>query len=56
MTQLDALRPMEYALSLIMESGADEREAVQAFNVMGGYIMGFVMMEPGPIAGPARWT
>ena len=47
MTQLDALRPMEYALSLIMESGADEREAVQVFNVMGGYIMGFVMMETG---------
>ena len=47
MTQLDALRPMEYALSLIMESGADEREAVKAFNVMGGYIMGFVMMETG---------
>jgi AcrR family transcriptional regulator len=47
MTELSALRPMEYALSLIMESGADEREAVQVFNVMGGYIMGFVMMETG---------
>ncbi len=44
---VSALRPMEYALSLIMESGADEREAVQVFNVMGGYIMGFVMMETG---------
>ncbi|MEO8291871.1 MAG: TetR/AcrR family transcriptional regulator C-terminal domain-containing protein [Actinomycetota bacterium] len=47
MTDVNALRPMEYALSLIMESGADEREAVQFFNVMGGYIMGFVMMETG---------
>ena len=47
MTDVSALRPMEYALSLIMESGADEREAVQVFNVMGGYIMGFVMMETG---------
>lgn len=47
MTDVDALRPMEYALSLIMESGADEREAVQVFNVMGGFIMGFVMMETG---------
>ena len=47
MTDVDALRPMEYALSLIMESGADEREAVQVFNVLGGYIMGFVMMETG---------
>jgi AcrR family transcriptional regulator len=47
MTEVDSLRPMEYALSLIMESGADEREAVQVFNVLGGYIMGFVMMETG---------
>ena len=47
MTDVDALRPMEYALSMIMESGADEREAVQVFNVMGGFIMGFVMMETG---------
>jgi AcrR family transcriptional regulator len=47
MTEVSALLPMEYALSLIMESGADEREAVQVFNVMGGYIMGFVMMETG---------
>jgi TetR/AcrR family tetracycline transcriptional repressor len=47
MTEVSALRPMEHALSLIMESGIDEREAVQVFNVMGGYIMGFVMMETG---------
>ena len=47
MTEVDSLRPMEHALSLIMESGADEREAVQVFNVMGGFIMGFVMMETG---------
>jgi AcrR family transcriptional regulator len=47
MTEVSALRPMEYALSLIMETGTDEREAVQVFNVMGGYIMGFVMMETG---------
>ena len=45
--EVDALLPLEYALSLIMESGADEREAVQVFNVLGGYIMGFVMMETG---------
>ena len=46
-TDVDALRPMEYALSLFMETGLDEREAVQVFNVLGGYIMGFVMMETG---------
>ncbi len=46
-TDVDALKPMEHALSLIMETGLDEREAVQVFNVLGGYIMGFVMMETG---------
>jgi AcrR family transcriptional regulator len=46
-TDVEALRPMEYALSLIMEAGLDERQAVQVFNVLGGYIMGFVMMETG---------
>jgi len=47
MTDLNALRPMEYALSLIGDAGLDPRETVQVFNVMGGYIMGFVMMEVG---------
>jgi AcrR family transcriptional regulator len=47
MTDLDALRPMDYALSLIMETGVGEREAVRVFHVFGGYIMGFVMMEVG---------
>jgi TetR/AcrR family tetracycline transcriptional repressor len=47
MTNVDALRPMEYALSLQLETGMDLRDAVEVFNVVGGYIMGFVMMEMG---------
>lgn len=46
-TDLEALRPMEFALSVIGRAGLDTREAVQVFNVMGGYIMGFVVMEVG---------
>jgi len=51
MTDLDALMPMEFALRTIRRSGIGERDAVQVFNVMGGYIMGFVMMETGRMFG-----
>jgi TetR/AcrR family tetracycline transcriptional repressor len=51
MTDLDALMPMEFALRTIGRSGIGERDAVQVFNVMGGYIMGFVMMESGRMFG-----
>ncbi|MGZ8622758.1 MAG: TetR/AcrR family transcriptional regulator C-terminal domain-containing protein [Actinomycetota bacterium] len=51
MTDLDALMPMEFALRTIGRAGMTEREAVQVFNVMGGYIMGFVMMESGRMFG-----
>ncbi len=51
MTDLDALMPMEFALRTIGRAGIGEREAVQVFNVMGGYIMGFVMMESGRMFG-----
>lgn len=51
MTDLDALMPMEFALRTIGRAGMSEREAVQVFNVMGGYIMGFVMMESGRMFG-----
>jgi hypothetical protein len=47
MTDVDALGPMEFALSTIGRAGIEGRDAVYAFNVMGGYIMGFVMMEVG---------
>lgn len=47
MTELEALMPMEFALRVIARAGIDDREGVLVFNVLGGYIMGFVMMETG---------
>lgn len=47
MTDATALRPMEHALGILREAGLSDRDAVQMFNVLGGYIMGFVMMEIG---------
>jgi TetR/AcrR family transcriptional regulator, tetracycline repressor protein len=56
MTDLEALMPMEFALRVIGRAGMDEREGVQVFNVVGGYIMGVVMMEVGAMfsAGTSR--
>ncbi len=47
MTDIEALLPMEFALDVLRSNGLEERDAVQAFNVIGGYIMGCVMMEVG---------
>ena len=47
MTDVTALRPMEHALGILREAGLSDRDAVRMFNVLGGYIMGFVMMEIG---------
>jgi AcrR family transcriptional regulator len=47
MTDIAALRPMEHALAILHEAGLSDRDAVRMFNVLGGYIMGFVMMELG---------
>jgi AcrR family transcriptional regulator len=44
-------RPMDAALAAISEAGLSPREAAQAFNAFGGYIMGFVMMEQGLMPG-----
>jgi AcrR family transcriptional regulator len=46
-TDPDALRPMEHALGILHEAGLSDRDAARMFNVIGGYIMGFVMMEVG---------
>lgn len=51
MSQPEGLRPMEYALGLLREGGLSDRDAARVFNVMGGYIMGFVMMEVGQLFG-----
>jgi TetR/AcrR family tetracycline transcriptional repressor len=50
---IDSMRPTEYALRLLRESGLSDRDTAQAFHAFGGYIQGFVMMELGSIAGGA---
>jgi AcrR family transcriptional regulator len=44
-------RPMDRALETLYRAGLKPREAAQAFNALGGYIMGFVMMEQGLMPG-----
>jgi AcrR family transcriptional regulator len=41
----DALRPTEFALSLLRSGGLSDRETFEAFRTIGAYIQGFVMME-----------
>jgi AcrR family transcriptional regulator len=50
-TSLDTLRPMEAALEVLRGAGLGEREAVQAFHTIGGFIFGYVMMESGYLPG-----
>ena len=51
---LAAFRPMEAALEVFRRAGLPPREAAQAFNAFGGYLMGFVMMEQGLMPGGAH--
>ena len=44
-------RPMDAALEALSGGGLPPREVAQAFNALGGYIMGFVMMEQGLMPG-----
>ena len=46
-----AYRPMDRALEVLHRAGLRPREATQAFNALGSYIMGFVMMEQGLMLG-----
>jgi AcrR family transcriptional regulator len=48
---LAAFRAMDAALGVLRESGLDSREVSQAFNAIGSYIFGFVMMEQGLMPG-----
>ena len=48
---LDTMRPMESALEVLRGAGLSEREAVQAFHTIGGFIFGYVMMESGYLPG-----
>lgn len=48
---VDSMRPMEFALGILRDTGLSDRDTAQAFHAFGGYIQGFVMMELGSIAG-----
>ncbi|HEX6131810.1 MAG TPA: TetR/AcrR family transcriptional regulator C-terminal domain-containing protein [Actinomycetota bacterium] len=49
---VESLRPMEVALRALTDVGLSAEDAVQAFHVFGGYIMGYVLMETGQMFGP----
>ncbi|HEX5901659.1 MAG TPA: TetR/AcrR family transcriptional regulator [Actinomycetota bacterium] len=51
MDGLAAFRAMDAALGVLREAGLSDREAAQAFNALGSYILGFVMMEQGLMLG-----
>ncbi len=46
-----ALRPMEFALGVLRQTGLNDDDTVQAFQAFGGYIQGSVMMEMNPLIG-----
>jgi AcrR family transcriptional regulator len=48
---LSAYRAMDSALGVLRRAGLSDRDAAQAFNALGGYILGFVMMEQGMMLG-----
>jgi AcrR family transcriptional regulator len=50
-TNPDALRAYEFALGIFRSVGLAEADSVKAFHTFGGYILGFVMMELGPMVG-----
>jgi len=48
---MDSFRPMEAALEVLGQLDLPPRDAAQAFNAFGSYIMGFVLMEQGLMLG-----
>jgi AcrR family transcriptional regulator len=51
---IESLRPMEESLGALMGMGLTTEEAAKAFQVIGGYIMGYVMMETGRMLTPGH--
>ncbi len=45
MTSIQALRPMEHALSILRTAGLPDGETFRAFRAFGGYIQGYVLAE-----------
>ncbi|HSL11782.1 MAG TPA: TetR/AcrR family transcriptional regulator C-terminal domain-containing protein [Actinomycetota bacterium] len=52
MRSLGSLRPMEVALQTLRDMGLSVEDSLRAFQVIGGYIMGYVMMETGQMFTP----
>ena len=48
---LATFRAMDSALGVLRRAGLSALDAAQAFNALGGYILGFVMMEQGLMLG-----
>ena len=48
---LAAFGAMDAALGLLREAGLSNRDAAQAFNALGSYILGYVTMEQGLMLG-----
>jgi len=48
---LATYRAMDSALGVLRRAGLSDRDAAQAFNALGGYILGYVMMEQGLMLG-----
>jgi AcrR family transcriptional regulator len=51
LTTAGSLRAYEFALEVFRTAGLSEADAVKAFHVFGGYILGFVTMELGLMVG-----
>lgn len=47
LTSVAALRPVEFALEILTRAGLSSTETVRAFQAIGGYLFGFVLMETG---------
>ena len=55
MSSPEMLRPTEIALEILRRAGLSERDTVNAFEAIGGYIFGIAMMETGNLApGPPQ--
>jgi AcrR family transcriptional regulator len=48
---LASFRAMDSALGLLRSAGLSDRDAAQAFNALGSYILGYVTMEQGLMLG-----
>jgi AcrR family transcriptional regulator len=53
-TNTDSLRAYEYALHLFRTAGLSAADSVRAFHAFGGYIIGYVTMELGLMAGGSQ--